>query len=227
MVQMKKKTLGHRVTVELMELIRKRGYCEGEKLPNEYELSSQLGVSRNTIRESVRALASRNILDIRQGAGTFISQKKGVADDPLGFSLMKDRLKLVDDLMQIRFIIEPQIAALAAQNATTEDIQILGVLCDEIESLIHAGQDFMQKDMDFHARLATCSNNMVMSNLIPVICQGITVFSTMAEQEFEQTIKSHRKIFESISQRRAADAQQAMMFHLLYNSNRFIEKKDV
>ena len=114
---------------------------------------------------------------------------------------------------------------LQSKNATTEDIEILGVLCDEIETLIHAGQDFMQKDMDFHARLAICSRNMVMSNLIPVICQGITVFSTMAEQEFEQTIKSHRKIFEAVSKRRAADAQQAMMFHLLYNSNRLIKKK--
>ena len=223
---MEKKTLGHRVADELMDLIRKQGYGAGEKLPNEYELSSKLGVSRNTIREAVRALASRNILDIRQGAGTFISQKKGVSDDPLGFSLMEDRLKLVDDLMQIRLIIEPQIAALAAQNATDDDIEILGDLCNEIESLINAGQDFMQKDMDFHARLATCSRNMVMSNLIPVICQGITVFSAMVEHEFEQTIKSHRKIFEAVSQRRATDAQQAMMFHLLYNSNRFIEKKD-
>ena len=226
MVQMEKKTLGHRVAIELMNLIREQGYCAGQKLPNEYELSSQLGVSRNTIREAVRALASRNILDIRQGAGTFISQKKGVADDPLGLSLMEDRRKLVDDLMQIRFIIEPQIAALAAQNATTKDIQVLGVLCDEMESLINTRQDFTQKDMDFHAQLATCSRNMVMSNLIPVICQGITVFSSMVEQEFEQTIRSHRKIFESVSKRRAADAQQAMMFHLLYNSNRFIEEKE-
>jgi len=225
---MEKKTLGHRVALELMNLIRERGYGAGEKLPNEYELSSQLGVSRNTIRESVRALASRNILDIRQGAGTFISQKKGVADDPLGFSLMEDRSKLVIDLIQIRCIIEPQIAALAAQNATAEDIQILSLLCDEMESLILAEQDFMQKDMDFHAQLAICSRNMVMSNLIPVICQGITVFSTMVvDQEFDQTLKSHREIFEAVSQRRVVDAQQAMMFHLLYNSNRFIEKKDL
>lgn len=225
-MQTEKRTLGYRVAVELIDLIRQSGYGTGEKLPNEYELSSKLGVSRNTIREAVRALASRNILDIRQGVGTFISQKKGVADDPLGFSLMEDRHKLVDDLMQIRLIIEPQIAALAAQNATTKDIEILGVLCDEIETLIHVGQDFMQKDMEFHSQLATCSRNMVMSNLIPVICQGITVFSTMIEHEFEQTIKSHRKIFKSVSQGRAADAQQAMMFHLLYNSNRFIEKNE-
>ncbi len=221
---MENKTRGDRAVDGLLCLIRERGYAAGEKLPNEYELSAQLGVSRNTIREAVRALASRNILDIRQGAGTFISQKKGVADDPLGFSLMEDRRKLVEDLIQIRCIIEPQIAALAAQNATPEDISVLGNLCDEVEALIRKRRDFMQKDMDFHSQLAACSRNIVMSNLIPVICEGITVFATtVVGPEYDQTVKSHREIFEAIRGRRAADAEQAMLFHLLYNRNRFIE----
>ncbi|MFT9495070.1 FadR/GntR family transcriptional regulator [Anaerosolibacter sp.] len=225
---MKKSTLGDRAANGLMRLIVEHGYEAGDKLPNEYELSAQLGVSRNTVREALRVLASRNIVNIRQGAGTFMSQKKGVSDDPLGFSLMDDRRKLVQDLMQIRVIIEPQIAALAAQNATTRDISILDGLCNELEMLVHTRQDFTQKDMEFHAQLAACSQNMVMSNLIPVICEGITVFSSMVmEQEFEQTVKSHREIFEAVRSRRAADAQQAMLFHLLYNRNRFNEKKEL
>jgi DNA-binding FadR family transcriptional regulator len=219
---MENKKRGDRVVDELLHLIRERNYGAGEKLPNEYELSAQLGVSRNTIREAVRALASRNIVDIRQGAGTFISQKKGVADDPLGFSLMEDRRKLVQDLLQIRCIIEPQIAALAAQNGTPEDIDVLGRLCEEVEALIRQRRDFMEKDRDFHTQLASCSRNMVMSNLIPVICEGITLFaSTVVEQEYEQTVKSHREIYEAVRDRRAADAQEAMLFHLLYNRNRF------
>ena len=219
---MENKTRGDRAVDELLRLIRESGYSAGEKLPNEYELSAQLGISRNTIREAVRVLASRNILDIRQGAGTFISKKKGVADDPLGFSLMEDRRKLVEDLIQIRSIIEPQIAALAAQNGTTEDILLLGDLCDQLETLIRKRQDFMEKDVEFHTQLAICSRNMVMSNLIPVICEGITVFAaSVVQPEFDQTIKSHREIFDAVRQRRAADAQQAMLFHLLYNRNRF------
>jgi DNA-binding FadR family transcriptional regulator len=221
------RTRGDRTVDELLRLIRERGYSVGDKLPNEYELSTRLGVGRNTIREALRALASRNILDIRQGAGTFISQKKGVADDPLGFSLMEDRRKLVEDLLQIRCIIEPQIAALAAQNGTPRDIAILGGLCDEVEALIRQRRDFMQKDIDFHTQLAACSRNMVMFNLVPVICEGIAVFaSTVAEPEFDQTVKSHQEIFEAVRERRAADAQQAMVFHLLYNRNRFINDKE-
>lgn len=63
--------------------------------------------------------------------------------------------------MQIRCIIEPQIAALAAQNATSHDIEILGNLCDELEALIRKRQDFTQKDMDFHTQLATCSQTLL------------------------------------------------------------------
>ena len=221
---MENKTLGDKAAVELMRLIRERGCSAGDKLPNEYELSALLGVSRNTVREALRALASRNILEIRQGAGTFISHKMGVADDPLGFYLMEDRKKLVIDLMQIRSIIEPQIAALAAQNASSEDIEVLRRLTCEVEELILNRQDFTQKDVEYHTQLASCSKNIVMSNLIPVICQGITVYAEMVfEKEFEQTIKSHREIFEAVKQGRAADAQQAMIFHLLYNLNRFKE----
>lgn len=225
---MENKTLRDKTADALIQLIRERGYNPGQKLPNEYELSKQLGVGRNTVREAERILASRNILDIRQGAGTFISDKKGIADDPLGFSLIGDSNKLVEDLIQIRYIIEPKIAALAAQNATPEDISTLGHLCNEVEILINKQQDFTQKDIDFHVQLATCSRNMVMSNLIPVICEGISVFSSMVfEPEYNQTIKSHRNIYEAVRDGRSEDAQQAMLFHLLYNLNRFKKKEDL
>ncbi len=227
-LHMGNKTLGDKVADKLMNLIREQGYESGEKLPNEYELSSLLGVSRNTIREALRVLAYRNIVSIRQGAGTFISNKMGVVDDPLGFSLMEDQQKLVEDLMQVRYIIEPQIAALATQNATAEDITILGDLCDEMEVLFSEGKDFTQKDIEFHSHLASCSKNTVMSNLIPVICNGITAFSSMGiEEDLNQTIRSHRKLFESIRNRRAADAQQTMLYHLLYNLNYFKGKKNL
>src|SRR5690554_5605099 len=101
-VNMKSKTLAEKAAQELLKFIQDKNMMEGEKLPNEYELSKQLGVGRNTVREAVRILASRNILKIKQGAGTFISDKPGMVEDPLGFLFMEDRRKLVSDLMQVR-----------------------------------------------------------------------------------------------------------------------------
>ena len=80
-------------------MIQEKGYGAGDKLPTEAELVETLGVGRNTVREALRILMSRNIVTIRQGSGTFISDKNGVADDPLGFFMMDDRRQLTEDLL--------------------------------------------------------------------------------------------------------------------------------
>ena len=121
---MEKQTLVEQTTQRLLEMIQREGYGPGDKLPTETELVRRLGVGRNTVREALRSLASRNVVTVRQGAGTFISEKNGVADDPLGFALMEDPEKLTRDLLQIRVMLEPPIAALAAQNRATPPVYI-------------------------------------------------------------------------------------------------------
>lgn len=221
-------TLGEQAAKNIITFIQEENYQPGDKLPNEYDFSRLLGVSRNTVREALRVLVSRNIVTIRQGAGTFVSEKKGVSDDPLGFAMMDDRIKLTTDLLQIRYIIEPSVAALAAQNATPEDVERLGEILLEVEALTGQRADFTAKDAAFHAQIANCTHNTVMSNLIPVIHMGVEVFSLeVGEREYEQTIRSHRNIYHAIRDKRSADAKEAMQFHLLYNSNRFMEEKEM
>ncbi len=110
---MENQTLGQKAVEEIIELIKEKNYAPGDKLPTEKELSELLGVSRNMVREALRVLVSRNLVTIRQGAGTFLSDKAGVVDDPFGFSFVEDKEKLTADLLQIRAILEPDIAALA------------------------------------------------------------------------------------------------------------------
>ena len=111
---MEKQTLGEKTAQMLLEMIQKEGFGPGDKLPTEAELVESLGVGRNTVREALRILMSRNIVTIRQGSGTFISEKKGVVDDPLGFSMMEDRRRLTEDLIHVRLMLEPEIAMMAA-----------------------------------------------------------------------------------------------------------------
>ena len=219
---MEKQTLGEIACRKLMDMIQEKGYGSGDKLPTEAELVEYLGVGRNTVREALRILMSRNIVTIRQGSGTFISEKNGVADDPLGFSMIDDRRKLTEDLIQVRVMLEPPIAALAAQNAELSEIAELEQILAELEALIEAREDYAEKDSQFHAKIAGCSHNLVMTNLIPVITDGVRVFAdSVQETEYEQTLTSHRRIFEAIRDRRPVEAQQAMYFHLMYNENRY------
>ena len=202
---MEKQTLGEKTAQMLLEMIQKEGFGPGDKLPTEAELVESLGVGRNTVREALRILMSRNIVTIRQGSGTFISEKKGVVDDPLGFSMM-----------------EPQLAALAAQNAAEEDLQKLEQIKEELEDLIRQRKDYSLKDSQFHEQIANCSHNQIMTNLVPVITEGVRMFAvSVQETEYEQTLSSHRRIFEAIRDRRGEDAKMEMYFHLMYNSNRY------
>ncbi|NBH71302.1 FadR family transcriptional regulator [Clostridiaceae bacterium] len=211
---------------ELVRLIRERNYAPGDKLPTESELSELLGVGRNTVREALRLLVSRNIVVVRQGSGTFVSEKQGVSDDPFGFSLASDQEKLTRDLMQVRVMLEPPIAALAAQNARGEDVRRLEQLLEEVEERIAKRQDYAEADIRFHEQIANCSHNSVMSNLVPVIGKGIAVFAReVGTTEYEQTLISHRAVFEAIRDGKALEAQQAMQFHLLYNENRYLEER--
>lgn len=219
------RTLAELAAGQMIDLIRQNRYAPGDKLPTEVELAELLGVGRNTVREAVRILVSRNIITVRQGSGTFISEKQGVADDPFGFSLVENRRKLTRDLIQIRAILEPPIAALAAQNATKEEVEALGKILVEIEELMEKREDYSQKDVEFHEQIANCSHNSVMSNLVPVIGNGVAVFAKEVQStEYRQTLISHRAIYGAIRDGRAVEAQQAMYFHLLYNENRYLEE---
>ena len=114
--------LAEQVSGQIRQLIIDRHLTGGDKLPNEFELAEQLNVGRGTVREAVKLLVARNVLEIRRGRGTFVTQQTGVIHDPLGFAYMPDQARLSRELLDIRLNMEPWIASMAAQNATDEDI---------------------------------------------------------------------------------------------------------
>lgn len=227
MKEMQNQTQGEKALNGLIEMIHENNYQPGDKLPTEMELSEMLGVSKNMVREALRVLVSRNIVVIRQGAGTFLSEKQGVVDDPFGFVMVKDKRKLTEDILQIRSILEPPIAALAAQNGTTEEFQELEEILTELEKTMERRDEFHEWDARFHRKIAECTHNMLMTNIIPVITEGIGVFAKEVSQtEYEETLRSHRKICNAILNRNAMEAQQEMMYHILYNNERYQREKE-
>ncbi|MCI8838443.1 MAG: FadR family transcriptional regulator [Hungatella sp.] len=219
---MENQTLTKWAADQLIAMIREGNYAPRDKLPTEAELSENLNVGRNTIREALRLLVSRNIITIRQGSGIFLSEKQGVADDPFGFCLVSDRQKLTRDLLQVRVMLEPPIAALAAQNRTGGEVTELESILRQLEELMKNREAYEKMDIEFHVKIAQSSHNSVMSHLVPVISRSIAVFAReVQETEYEQTFISHRAIFEAIKNQKPVESQQAMYFHLLYNENRY------
>ena len=122
------KTLGQRTEDRLMKYILDNNIEIGEKIQNEFELAQIFGVGRSTIREAVKGLVSRGILEIRRGDGTYVISNADMKNDVLGFARIKDKYRLALDLFDVRLMIEPEIAALACANATASQIAELKVL---------------------------------------------------------------------------------------------------
>ena len=220
------KTLAEQVANGIMNLIQETPYKAGDKLPTEKELCERTGAGRNTVREALKILASRNVLEIRQGAGTFVSEKQGIPDDPLGFSMVNDHVKLTKDLLQVRIMLEPQIAALAAQCAKEHEIKELEEILEEMEAAMKKREDYSELDTKFHTKIAQCTHNIVMENLLPVIGKGVAVFAReVAQTEYDRTWISHRKIFCYIRDHKPFEAEMEMQYHLLYNTSRYEEEQ--
>jgi len=203
---------------QIIQYISDEGLKDGDQLPTERELSVMFGVGRSTLREALSSLATRNVLEVRRGVGTFVSYKHGVAEDPLGFTLIKDRKKLALDLLEFRILIEPRIAALAAIHATPDEIAELEYLCDAVDELILAGKPHMPKDMEFHTRIARCSQNLIMPKILPIIHSSINIFITETQSALRtETMRTHRAILNAIKHHDSAAAYDAMMLHLIYN----------
>ena len=216
------KLLTRAVEKKIIKIIKENYMQPGDKLKNEYELAELLNVSRGTIREAIKSLVSRNILEVRQGAGTFVSNKNGVPEDPLGLTFIsdiKEDKKVALDLLDIRLMLEPEIAALAAVKGTTKQIKTMLEQCKIVEELIKKGEDYREADILFHKRIAQCSGNRVIENLIPIINSSVSLTINLTEDVFRQnTYKEHRAVAEAIASGDSLGAKCAMIVQL--NTNR-------
>lgn len=212
------KPLTERVSEQIVRLIQESELCAGDKLPNEFDLAQRLNVGRGTVRESVKLLVSRNILEIRRGKGTFVSEHTGVSDDPLGLAFFQDKHKLAFDLQEIRLMVEPDIAAIAAHNATPEDIVEMRRLCAIIEDMAPRGENYQDFDVQLHTCIAKSTKNLVIPNIIPVIHQGIYIFIDLSQRSFwKETVHNHREVVNAIEKHDPDAAARFMTRHLMDN----------
>ena len=210
-----KKTLGQKTEDRLMKYILDRQIEIGEKIPNEFELAEFFKVGRSTVREAVKGLVSRGVLEVRRGDGTYVISTVYMENDVLGFGQIKDRYQLALDLFDVRLMIEPEIVTWACRKATKEQIEHLRMLCDEVEMLYKQGHDHIYKDIEFHSYLA---------KLIPVINTSVVTFANITYRSLmRETLETHRAIVTAIEHRDAVGAKCAMNMHLTYNRQVIME----
>lgn len=200
----------------IIDFITSRQMLPGDKMPTEPVLMENLNVSRSTLREAIRTLSARNILEVRQGSGTFIAKRCGVPLDPLGLTFIYDDDRLAIDLLDVRLMIEPQTALLAALHATEEQCRELVEQCALVEDLIKANKDYEKEDTALHMMIAEASGNRVLINLSYILHTSVkkNIISTEDALRENNTLVYHRRIVDSIVRHDAPSAYNAMMIHV-------------
>lgn len=215
-----KRPLPQIIADKIIDLIESKELLPGEKLPSEQELMKELNVGRGTIREAIKSLVSRNIVEIRRGVGTFVAKNTGVVEDPLGFSFINNKKKLVKDSMDVRLLLEPSIARWAARNATDSEILEIIELSKRIEKAILNDEDYSDLDVEFHTKIANSSRNLVVESLIPILNMNIRSLIDVTHAVLrEYTILSHKKIANAIKERDEEMAERLMKEHIEINQN--------
>ena len=202
------KLLTDRVADEIVRSIIGQKLKPGDKLPNEFELAKTLGVGRSTLREAIKTLVSRSVVEIRRGSGTFVSARSGVSEDPLGLEFLTDKVQVATDLLEpIRF-------TLGIQN-TPEELDDLMHLCDACEKKMLAGDDFSKENTAYHAAIARTSGNVVVPNLAVILCGPPSMLAgTPSQKALEELARTNREILTAIGAHDEMAAYDAMLLHL-------------
>lgn len=190
----------------------------GEKLPREADLAAELGLSRNSLREAVKALSLINVLDVRQGDGTYAtSLAPSLLLEALSFVADFHRDDTVLEFLEIRRILEPAATALAAIRMPDEDRTELGKVLDAADASSPV-EEFVAADMEFHRLIGAGSCNSVLASLvdnISVPTARARVWRGMTEPRAqERTLAEHRAIYKAIMNRDADMARSWATVHI-------------
>lgn len=185
---------------KIKESIIQNGMKPGDRLPTEAELGERFEVSRSTLREAMKILKAENVIEIKQGHGTFVSDYTGVPNDPLGLSFTNQK-DLISNLLEARLLFEPQIIALAVQRATESDIKALGEIVEKMAGETENSETAMDLDVKFHTAIASCTQNDVLIRIVPIINESIRQGRCETSQvpgSYERAKICHKGMYQAI-----------------------------
>jgi len=210
--------LYEQIVQQIEESVQKGTLKEGDQLPAERELAQQFGVSRTAVREAIKALHEKGLVDAFPGRGTFItSGNSNSMRQSLDRILKSGQADGASHLTEIREILEPEIAALAAARADEQD---LATMREAVAVMDNARQDadaYIEADLDFHLALAEAAGNPFVLSLIDSIVemlreQRLRTFYVDGGPARGQV--HHKRILAAMERRDARGAREAMQAHL-------------
>lgn len=213
----RKTRVSEEIIGQVRDLITSGRLKIGDRLPAERELATILQVGRSTVREAIRALESLGILQARPGEGTFlVSNPDDQKPDPItanAFRSWENQRKL----FEVRMVIEPDIAALAARRASLEQMVQMREILQEQEASVKHGEIDMKADTAFHFLLAESAGNEI---LLRIMDSLMSLLHETREASLRtggrpiRSLKQHKAIVRAIEARDPAAAERRMREHI-------------
>lgn len=204
------------VARRLEEMILER-MKPGDMLPPERELAESFGVSRSSIRDAIRRLELVGLVEPRQGSGTVVREvSTDTITTPLTAILVQKR-KLVIELLDVRKMLEPPLAARAATHVSPAEIASMEEILRRQEEKAHRGESAIEEDNEFHYNIALGSGNSVVLKVLDVLMDLLRETrerSLQVEGRPQKSLAGHRRILAAIKRHDAAAAELAMRRHI-------------
>jgi GntR family transcriptional regulator, transcriptional repressor for pyruvate dehydrogenase complex len=212
-----KDVIPEKIAKRILSLIKEKQLKPGDRLPSERDLAAMMGISRPSLREALRALSILNIIEIRQGDGTFVtSLDTALLVEPLEFIFSLDYSTFFN-LFEARKILELGIIALAAKRITSEEILRMEACLNHSKENIHNHEVFVQNDIELHDLIAQAAKNPILYRFAKSISKlGEVSRSKTVEIPGvpEQTTIDHENIISALKKRDSFAAEEAMLAHL-------------
>ena len=213
----------------LGRLIVHGSFAPSTSLPAEGEIAKSTGVGRNVVREATKFLTSMGLLRIAQGSGTTVQPKENwnyLDRRVIQWAMESDNLRdgLIDELSTLRFIVEPEVAALAAEIATTTEILRIFEAYEEMEASKRVPERAVEADILFHRRLFAAAHNVFLATLlrtVVTIMRANFELSIRANREAIGFLDEHRLVAEAINNRNPLEARSCMQ-NLLRNNKKHL-----
>jgi GntR family galactonate operon transcriptional repressor len=227
-VRPRKRNLFAYVVDELGNRIVRGDLRPGDTLPNEAELGREMGASRSVVREAVKSLASKGLLESRTRTGTRVLA-------PIHWNLLDldvlswrfaamPRMQFFSELFELRGMIEPAAAALAAEHGTDADLASLADAFDAMQAADPASAAAIEADLRFHRAILAACYNELLSQMGGVIGVGLLTSFRMTSRSYSIFLPLHRQVLDGITARRPQEARKAME-QLLQRTREFLERE--
>ncbi len=218
--------LSDKAKANLLDLITvQKKYRPGDKLPNENELSLELGVSRTTLREAIQYLTTQGVLEVRRGKGTFVAENS-TAKEEFGFDKLNVMHIKIKDLYELRMMLEPDMAYYATLRATEEEVEEILQLGEKLEKVSQENQEDPILNERFHIAIAKASHNEFGVKLMEIINEALVQGfreSNLSQTLFADIMDDHRMIMNYLKLRDADGVREAMRLHMKHSMSDYIK----